>query len=269
MADGSHKSIEDITLDDQVRALDPETGQEGARPVTTLITGSGDKKLVAIDLDTDGDERADDRIHATDGHPFWVDQAQDWLRADELVARHALITPDGARVTVLAVLAYDAVATVHNLTVDDLHTYFVAAAGTEVLVHNCGGKHRDPDEAASTNDGYVGNHRAAGQHRVQEKPGLFTPRHEARPGHRALSLHDRSLPHRMGIYEGIARQDKFDNGAGRLFAMLPGSWSTYVSTSIRSYIFVRGYRAGYRSMTRAPASHQRGPIYRGRHRSYD
>jgi hypothetical protein len=31
-------------------------------------------------------------------------------------------------------------ATVHNLTVSDLHTYYVLAGGTAVLVHNCGAR---------------------------------------------------------------------------------------------------------------------------------
>jgi len=38
---------------------------------------------------------------------------------------------------VLAVVAYGAVARVHNLTVEGIHTYYVLAGGSPVLVHNC------------------------------------------------------------------------------------------------------------------------------------
>ncbi|MEU8264550.1 polymorphic toxin-type HINT domain-containing protein [Micromonospora sp. NPDC048999] len=138
MADGSYKPIEEIELDDVVWAADPESGKEGARPVTALITGEGDKKLVDITVDSDGDGKADGTVTATDGHPFWVDDQREWLRAEHLSPGDQLLNPDGARVSVLAVVAYGAVATVHNLTVDDIHTYYVQAGGIDVLVHNTG-----------------------------------------------------------------------------------------------------------------------------------
>ncbi|MFV2100184.1 polymorphic toxin-type HINT domain-containing protein [Micromonospora sp. LOL_024] len=50
-----------------------------------------------------------------------------------------LLTPDGARVAVIALAVYDAVATVYNLTVGDIHTYYVIAGKTPVLVHNTDG----------------------------------------------------------------------------------------------------------------------------------
>ncbi|WP_406067474.1 polymorphic toxin-type HINT domain-containing protein [Micromonospora sp. NBC_01638] len=82
---------------------------------------------------------ADGTVTATDGHPFWVDDKQEWLRADHLNPGDLLLSPDGARVSVIAVVAYGAVATVHNLTVDDIHTYYVLVGDTDVLVHNQGG----------------------------------------------------------------------------------------------------------------------------------
>jgi RHS repeat-associated protein len=139
MADGSRKAIEDVELDDQVYASDPESGAEGARPVTALITRKGLKHLVKIDIDRDGDKVSDGTVTATANHPFWVAGAKRWIDAGKVKAKMRLLTPDGARVTVLAVLAYDAVAKVHNLTVDDVHTYYVFVGDTAVLVHNIGG----------------------------------------------------------------------------------------------------------------------------------
>ncbi|MBW6433339.1 hypothetical protein KZ829_06220 [Actinoplanes hulinensis] len=143
MSDGSYKPIEDIAIDDVVWAADPETGESGARPVTAQIIGSGDKRLVEISIDADADGESDGKVTATDGHPFWVDDERKWLSAERLQPGQSLLRPDGSRVTVLDVAAYDAVATVYNLTVDDIHTYFVEVGDEQLLVHNQGGA--DPE----------------------------------------------------------------------------------------------------------------------------
>jgi RHS repeat-associated protein len=136
MADGTYKPIEEIQVGDVVWATDPETGKDGARPVTALIIGDGEKELVDVSVDANSDGIADGTVTATDGHPFWVDSQRKWLAAEHLSPGDQLITPDGARVTVIAVVAYNAVATVHNLTIDDIHTYYVLDESTPVLVHN-------------------------------------------------------------------------------------------------------------------------------------
>ena len=139
MADGSTRPIEDVRVGDEVIATDPETGEAGTRVVTREIAGSGDKTLVEISIDVDGDEGdATDTIVATDGHPFWVTEPGHWADAADLRPGDTLLTPDGSRVRVIDVVAYNAIATVHNLTVDDIHTYHVVAGNTPVLVHNCG-----------------------------------------------------------------------------------------------------------------------------------
>ncbi|GIM92558.1 polymorphic toxin-type HINT domain-containing protein [Paractinoplanes toevensis] len=140
LGDGkTYKRIEEVQLDEEVWAADPETGTEGPRPVTRLITGHGDKHLVKVSVDADGDGKADGKVTATGGHPFWVEDQQKFVTARHLKGGEQLLLPDGSRVTVLAVVAWDALATVYNLTVDDLHTYFVLAGSNPLLVHNTGG----------------------------------------------------------------------------------------------------------------------------------
>jgi hypothetical protein len=71
LANGIEKAIEDVDLDDQVLASDPETGETQARPVTALITGDGQKDLIEITIDTEGDEGDETgSVVATAGHPF-------------------------------------------------------------------------------------------------------------------------------------------------------------------------------------------------------
>jgi Pretoxin HINT domain len=129
-------------------AADPETGEDGARPVTKLITGHGDKTLVKITTDADADGAGDGVLQATDGHPFWVVSEKRWLAAEHLEPGMTLLAPDGAEVTVIAVVAWGAVVTVHNLTVDDIHTYYVVAGSVPVLVHNTGAEACTIDPAA-------------------------------------------------------------------------------------------------------------------------
>ncbi|WP_329109367.1 polymorphic toxin-type HINT domain-containing protein [Micromonospora sp. NBC_01699] len=138
MADGTTKPIEEVRVGDEVAATDPETGESGTRTVTKEILGTGDKTLVKISIDTDGAAGdASATITATDAHPIWVANTASWTNAADLKSGDDVLTPDGARVRVIDIATYGAVATVHNLTVDDIHTYYVVAANTPVLVHNC------------------------------------------------------------------------------------------------------------------------------------
>jgi RHS repeat-associated protein len=145
MADGSLKSIELVQVGDKVHATDPQSGQSAAQQVTAEITGSGLKILVKITV-SGGSTSSNDSatLIATDGHPFWVDNQATWRDAIDLRPGDQLLNPDGARVTVLAVVAYGALATVHNLTVADTHTYYVATRESAVLTHNT--QCTDPDD---------------------------------------------------------------------------------------------------------------------------
>ena len=136
MADGTTKPIRDIQAGDQVLATDPETGETGPRTVTASIVGSGDKQLVDITITTpDGPAT----LTATGGHPFWDAADRTWTDADQLTSSDRLQTPTGTLLPVTTTRTYQRTDTVHNLTVADLHTYYVLAGATPVLVHNCGG----------------------------------------------------------------------------------------------------------------------------------
>lgn len=140
MADGSTKPIERVRVGDAVLATDPTTGRTGPREVTDEISGYGEKKLVKITVDVDGEagERTGTLV-ATGGHPFWVPDLGEWVDAGELRAGSMLRTSAGTYVQVTAVEQWTAKHQhAHNLTVDGLHTYYVVTAETSVLVHNCG-----------------------------------------------------------------------------------------------------------------------------------
>ncbi|GIH22787.1 hypothetical protein Aph01nite_10970 [Acrocarpospora phusangensis] len=138
MADGSHKPIQEVRLGDEVLATDPETGESTARPVVATIVGEGDRHLVEITVDTDGARGAGTGlVVATGNHPFWVDDRGLWIEAADLEIGDTLRTPAGARLAVVGLHERDTRTRVHNLTIDGVHTYHVAAGEADLLVHNC------------------------------------------------------------------------------------------------------------------------------------
>ncbi|MCX4688597.1 HINT domain-containing protein [Kitasatospora purpeofusca] len=63
---------------------------------------------------------------------------QRWTPAENLQPGHQLTTVDGRPATVKSTRTYNTEErTAYNLTVADLHTYYVLAANSPVLVHNC------------------------------------------------------------------------------------------------------------------------------------
>ncbi|MEU9830790.1 polymorphic toxin-type HINT domain-containing protein [Streptosporangium sp. NPDC048047] len=146
MADGTTKPIEDVEVGDQVIAADPETGQTAAKRVSHLITGNGVKHLVRVVIDTSaGEGRGSGSVVATDGHPFWVVNLRSWVKASELLPGMVLRTSAGTYVQIKAIKKWTATQRVHNLTIDDFHTYHVVAGDRTVLVHNDGPLYSDEE----------------------------------------------------------------------------------------------------------------------------
>ncbi|WP_328414289.1 HINT domain-containing protein [Micromonospora sp. NBC_00389] len=86
-------------------------------------------------------------LYTTQHHPFWDQTNQQWVDAANLTVGHQLRTTDGDTVTVTAVRNHTGAQNMRDLTVADIHTYYVIAGNTPVLVHNCdpvANKH--PDE---------------------------------------------------------------------------------------------------------------------------
>ncbi|WP_404974642.1 polymorphic toxin-type HINT domain-containing protein [[Kitasatospora] papulosa] len=140
MADGTSKPIAEVEIGDRVLATDPKTGETSAKVVTAEIRGDGRKDLVRVTIDLDGARgEKTASITATAGHPFWVAEVGEWIDAADLRVGQLLRASDGRSLQVAGLHHLTQRATVYNLTVDDLHTYYVLAGQTPVLVHNSGG----------------------------------------------------------------------------------------------------------------------------------
>ncbi|WP_229864388.1 ricin-type beta-trefoil lectin domain protein [Streptomyces djakartensis] len=131
MADGSRRPISQVRVGDHVKATDPATGQLRARKVTDTFKHDT-QRLVDITVAGGG------RLKSTAGHKFYVVD-HGWTLVSDLRAGDRLRTPDGSvrAVTGLHDRSGLAPRTVYDLTVDDLHTFFVLAGVTPILVHNC------------------------------------------------------------------------------------------------------------------------------------
>ncbi|AGZ39027.1 YD repeat-containing protein [Actinoplanes friuliensis DSM 7358] len=163
MGDGSQKPIEDVKPGDEVKATDPKTGETRVEKVTAAIQGEGVKHLVKVTIDTDGARGSESaQVTATDGHPFWVAEIGDWVDATDLQTDQWLRTSAGTYVQISAIDRWDTPqATVHNLTVGEVHTYYVVAGDAPVLVHNCGG---DGNKSTGADGGGDVDHIALGRY---------------------------------------------------------------------------------------------------------
>jgi hypothetical protein len=85
-------------------------------------------------LDGDGDIST---IHTTQRHPFWSLTPQTWVDAGRLSGGDQLLSGSGQLVAVVSVHEFTGVQCMYDSTVDDWHTYYVAAGDEPVLVHNC------------------------------------------------------------------------------------------------------------------------------------
>ncbi|MDQ1006442.1 RHS repeat-associated protein [Streptomyces sp. V4I23] len=140
LADGSLKDIEALNVGDQVVATDPETGDTRPRTVTDTRDHRSGKDLVTLTVDPDGEDGAakPGKITSTASHLFWLPDYGTWDEAADLESGMWLQTASGTWVQITAVDTSHRTERVHNLTVEGVHTYYVVAGGTSVLVHNCG-----------------------------------------------------------------------------------------------------------------------------------
>uniref|UniRef100_A0AAU2VN96 HINT domain-containing protein n=1 Tax=Streptomyces sp. NBC_00008 TaxID=2903610 RepID=A0AAU2VN96_9ACTN len=133
LADGTTRAIEDVRIGDRVVASDPQSGLTATRPVTNTFTTEDDENFTRLTITT---AQGPANVTATDNHPFWLEDGQRWKNADALRVGDELRTPDDVSAPVTKVRDQQVPQRTHDLTVKGLHTYYVMAGQTPVLVHN-------------------------------------------------------------------------------------------------------------------------------------
>ncbi|MGW3183746.1 polymorphic toxin-type HINT domain-containing protein [Kitasatospora sp. NPDC001119] len=139
LADGTTKPISEVQSGDEVIATDPETGTTSPETVTDTIIGSDDHDFTDLTITDPSNPSKTSTVTSTQRHPYWNETTQHWTNANDLRTGELLRTSDGKTIPVLQVRNYHtSPRPAYNLTVANLHTYYVVAGATPVLVHNCG-----------------------------------------------------------------------------------------------------------------------------------
>ncbi|MFC1431620.1 polymorphic toxin-type HINT domain-containing protein [Streptacidiphilus sp. N1-3] len=136
MSDGSTKAIKDLQVGDSVQTGDPATGKpDGSRKITATLVNHDDN-LLDVTVDTGHGHQA--VLHTTTEHPFWDATTKTWVDAADLTPGDHLATAAGiaGTPTVKSVTPTPGATNRFNLTVQQLHTYYVLAGSVPVLVHN-------------------------------------------------------------------------------------------------------------------------------------
>ncbi|WP_406841899.1 RHS repeat-associated core domain-containing protein (plasmid) [Streptomyces sp. AHU1] len=135
LEDGKSKPISKVEPGDQVEVADPDTGRHrGTREVTATHINHDDD---LVDVEVRDHHGHLQTLHATSRHRIWDDTAKAWEPAGLLIAGHVVKSADNSQVVIIAVIPRAGRADMYDLTVSDLHTYYVLAGATPVLVHNC------------------------------------------------------------------------------------------------------------------------------------
>jgi len=157
LADGSSKPISEVKVGDTVLATDPQTGVTAPEQVQNVIVTHTDRDFTTLTLDTapvrgpphhgKTHTTTQQTLTTTWHHPFWDATHHRWTDAHDLAPGTKLRRPDGTTVTVVGVHNFHQHGTTYDLTVGNLHTYYVLAGDAPVLVHNCptGGVSDVPD----------------------------------------------------------------------------------------------------------------------------
>jgi RHS repeat-associated protein len=135
MADGTTELIQDVKVGDEVENAQPGGRVEHHRVDQTHKTLT-DKDFTDLTVTTPTGPKT---ITGTQNHPYYDLTAKAFVNASQLKPGDHLQTDDTESVTVQAVRNYTSSMVTYDLTIDGLHTYYVVAGDTPVLVHNDSG----------------------------------------------------------------------------------------------------------------------------------
>ncbi|MEV6547817.1 LamG-like jellyroll fold domain-containing protein [Streptomyces sp. NPDC051597] len=134
LASGVTRRISEIKVGDFVLTAEPGKEKKEPHKVTEVHVTTHDKDFVKLTVATKDGART---IDTTALHQFYDATAKAWTRAKDLKAGDEFQTGDGSAARVVDASVYSDHKVTYDLTVDGLHTYFVEAGDTPLLVHNC------------------------------------------------------------------------------------------------------------------------------------
>ena len=142
LTEEGYKNIEDVKLGEKLWAKNTDTGEQDWKPVTKIFV-EPDRGIYELKLV--GKDAFEQKIEATDDHPFYVVD-KGWRTTLELQVGDEIETDRKGSMKVVSVIDEDRLDLTYNFTVADFHTYYVTKKN--VLVHNCGIKMKGKGDAA-------------------------------------------------------------------------------------------------------------------------
>ena len=127
LSENGYVNIEDLQVGDYVYALDLDTNERVLKKVIRKFEGQSDE---TFEITVNGE-----KIVATPKHKFYVVD-KGWIRAAELEVGDILNSLNNGKLEITNIkhVKHDTPVNVYNLTVEDLHNYFVSS--DQLLVHN-------------------------------------------------------------------------------------------------------------------------------------
>ncbi|BFU47671.1 LamG-like jellyroll fold domain-containing protein [Krasilnikovia sp. MM14-A1004] len=132
---GRWMKISEVRAGQLVRATDPLGRHTGLRRVTKVFRHHDTELTDVAVLDASGRTSV---LHTTDNHLFWDRGHGRWTEASALEPGTSLLAPRGRQATVVSVRSVAGGRDMYDLTVEEVHTFYVVAGATPVLVHNAG-----------------------------------------------------------------------------------------------------------------------------------
>ena len=133
LADGTTTPISDVTIGDEILNAKPGSAKSEKHRVDGIIVTTTDHNLVDLTLTTPTGPRT---LTTTTHHLFWNATTHHWTQAVDLHPGQQLQTTHGRAITLNTTRHYTATTLTYDLTINHLHTYYVLAGDTPVLVHN-------------------------------------------------------------------------------------------------------------------------------------
>jgi hypothetical protein len=155
LANGHVKPISQVAAGDKVSNTAPGKGKTETHTVKRVIVTHNDHAFVDLaiaSVDAHGRPAGAGKLTTTDHHPFYVVNRAAFVEAAHLRPGDRLQEPGGQTAEVLTVHRYIATAVTYDLTINGLHTYYVQAGETLVLVHNCGSARFTADSSGEVQD---------------------------------------------------------------------------------------------------------------------
>ncbi|WP_051803121.1 RHS repeat-associated core domain-containing protein [Actinocatenispora sera] len=134
-ADGSAVAIDKIKIGDRIRNAAPGAKHSQTHRVDRVIVTHHDRRLVEL---TVAAPHGLQTVSATPTHLFWDAGRDQWVPASHLKPGDLLQTTGGHKLRITATHTRTNTGVTYDLTIHNLHTYYVLVGIAPVLVHNSG-----------------------------------------------------------------------------------------------------------------------------------